>query len=236
MSGDLTDKALAPLLPGRPLRAFPALLSTEAEALAWARSGAPDGAVVVAGYQASPRGRAGRPWKISEGEGLGFSLILHPDLPPEREGWLYTVAACALAEVLGDDAAIRWPDEVRRDGAWSGGVGVQTHLGLLEVDWAVVNLMVEKAGIPRGSLLAHIVEGIEERSRLDPQEVLRSYLPRLETLGRRVRARLIPLGPAGPQVEGTAVDARPDGALVLETESGSRVAVRPQHLGMLEDM
>lgn len=50
-----------------------------------------------------------------------------------------------------------------------------------------------------------------------------------------MRARLIPLGPGGPQVTGEAVDSVEDGALVVKTEKGNRVAVRPQHLGILED-
>lgn len=55
LSTDLSAHALAEALPGRPVRSYPAMLSTEADALAWARAGADDGAVVVAGYQAAPR-------------------------------------------------------------------------------------------------------------------------------------------------------------------------------------
>ena len=67
LDDDLAADALAADLPGRPLRSYPALLSTEADALAWARAGGPGGAVVVAGYQASPRGRAGsRPGVLAD--------------------------------------------------------------------------------------------------------------------------------------------------------------------------
>ncbi|HWH34036.1 MAG TPA: hypothetical protein VNT56_01805 [Acidimicrobiales bacterium] len=55
---DLSAGVLAAALPDRPLRSYPAPLSTEADALAWARAGAPVGAVVVADYQAAPRGRS----------------------------------------------------------------------------------------------------------------------------------------------------------------------------------
>jgi len=54
------------------------------------------------------------------------------------------------------------------------------------------------------------------------------------TLGRHVTALMIPVGPGGPEVTGEAVDVKDDGALVLLTARGSRVAVRPQHLGWLE--
>ena len=64
---DLDPDVLAQALPGRPVRSYPALLSTDADAQAWARTGASAGAVVVADYQASPRGRGGLPWTVRPG-------------------------------------------------------------------------------------------------------------------------------------------------------------------------
>src|SRR5207244_2568339 len=86
LSGDLSPDALARIVPGRALRAYPAMLSTESEAAAWARAGAPEGAFVVAGYQASPRGRGGISWQVDHHHDLAFSLILRPQLPALREG------------------------------------------------------------------------------------------------------------------------------------------------------
>jgi BirA family biotin operon repressor/biotin-[acetyl-CoA-carboxylase] ligase len=235
LAADLAAGALAEALPERPIRSYPALLSTEADALAWARSGAPEGAVVVADYQASPRGRAGWPWEVSPGTSLGFSLVLRPRLPAEREGWIYVVASSGLADGLGQGATIEWPDEVRMAGSRAGAVGVQVEPGPQGAQWAVVNVLVAKAAPPRAPLLARLVHAIETRYRSPAELVLSDYMPRCETIGRRVRARLVPLGPGGQEVTGRAAVARPDGSLVLEAERGRRVAVRPQSLGILED-
>src|SRR5919109_1184709 len=129
VAADLSADSLAAALPGRAVRTYPALLSTEADALAWARSGAPAGALVVADYQASPRGRAGLEWRVRPGGDLAFSLVLRPDLPAEREGWLYRVAASGLADVAGEEATIQWPDEVRRGETRGAGVGIHVELG-----------------------------------------------------------------------------------------------------------
>jgi BirA family transcriptional regulator, biotin operon repressor / biotin---[acetyl-CoA-carboxylase] ligase len=216
------------------VRVYPALLSTEADALAWARSGAPEGALVVADYQASPRGRSGLEWRVRPGRDLAFSLVLRPRLPAEREGWLYTVAVSGLADVLGDQATIEWPDEVWRKGVRAGAVAVHVELGPEGSEWAVVNVLVADALPPRVPLLARVVEAVEIRYQSQTAKVLADYLRRCETMGRVVRARLIPLGPGGPEVAGKAVTSLLDGALVLETEAGNRVAVRPQNLGLLE--
>lgn len=245
MSEDLAHETLSEVLPDRAIRSYPAILSTQADAMAWAREGAPDGALVVADYQASPRGRAGIPWEVRQGEGLGFSLVLRPDLEPEREGWLYAVAVSAVADVVGgdDDRAVAgnggptrigWPDEVLRGSSRVGAVGIHVELGPATIRWAVATFLVEGSSPPRGPLLAEVVRTFEARAVAPPEDVLEDYRDRCLTLGMRVRARLIPMGPAGPQVVGDAVDVRPDGSLVLETERG-RVAVPPQNLGALEE-
>jgi BirA family transcriptional regulator, biotin operon repressor / biotin---[acetyl-CoA-carboxylase] ligase len=231
---DLSLEALVHELPGRPVRSYPALLSTHADALAWARAGAPEGALVVADYQASPRGRGGLEWRVVPGEGLGFSLVLRPELPAEREGWLYAVALCALADVVGDEAAIEWPDEVRAGGAPAATVGLHVELGADACEWAVLTALLPAARPPRAPLLASAAAAIDARYRSAPTSVLADYLRRCATLDRRVHARLVPLGPAGASVTGRALTVRPNGALVLETDEGDRIAIPPQSLGLLE--
>lgn len=234
---DLSADALRAALGERALRFYPAALSTEADALAWARAGAAEGAVVVAEYQASPRGRSGRPWQIRSDEDLGFSLVLRPRLPAEREGWLYTVAVSGLADVLDGEATIEWPDAVRdRGSTQAGAVGVHVEVGTDGIEWAVATVHATGAGPDRPRVLARIIEAIEGRYSSDAESVLADYRPRCATLGREVRARLVPLRPGGPAVAGQAVEVLIDGALVIETEGGSRVAVRPQSLGLLEDV
>lgn len=226
--GDLEVERLAKLLPERPLRSYPALLSTEADALAWARAGAPDGAVVAAEYQASPRGRSGLEWRPEPGRSLAFSLVVRPRLPAHREGWLYTIAVSALADVT--DGKIEWPDEV----AGVGAVGVYVEPGASAVDWAVVNVLVRRAEPPRAPLLARLVTAIETRLAQPSAHVLAEYLPRCTTIGRSVRARLVPMSPGGPAVSGIARTALTDGALVIETPEERRIAVTPKGLGVLE--
>ena len=237
---DLAHDVLAEELPGRPLRTYPALLSTEADAMAWARTEAPDGALVVADYQASPRGRGGLPWEVHAGRGIGFSLVLRPTLEPAREGWLYTVATSGLAAVVetaqGAPAAVRWPDEILVDGQRAAAVGVYAEPEATGLDWAVMTVLLVEADPPRAPLLGRAVTAIEQRLERETDDVLREHEQRCATLGRRVRAHLVPLGPAGTVIEGEAVGCRADGALAIETGPGRRIAIPPRDLGRLEEL
>lgn len=220
----------------REVRAYPAVLSTEAMAMAWARQGAPSGAVVVADYQASPRGRGGLPWTVRPGDGLGCTLILRPELALEREGWPYAAALLGLHDAVADDTAVlEWPDQVHAaDGRVLARLGVYAELGPGRTEWVVVTMLVEQASPPRGALLGRLLAAVERRLGQPAAVVLADYLPRCATLGRQVRARLIPMGPGGPEVSGKAVDVLGDGALVVLTAKGNRVAVPPHNLGLLE--
>lgn len=235
VGADLSPAALAAAMPDRPVRTYPALLSTAADALSWARVAAAAGSVVVADYQASPRGRAGLEWQVEAGRGLGFSLVVRPALPAAREGWVYVAATSALAELVDPGATISWPDVARGDGGRSALVGVETAEEAGRITWAVVNVLLPHVEPPRAGVLARAVGAIEAQLEADPDELLGAYRPRCVTIGHTVTAHLVPVGPNGVTVQGTAVDVATDGALVILTEDGRRVGVRAPHLGYLED-
>lgn len=237
---DLDRSTLSELLPGRPLRTFPAMLSTEAEARSWAGSGAPDGAVVVAGYQAAPRGRSGLSWadEFQPGRGLGCSVVLRPDLAEEREGWLYATTVLGVHDVLAaqdDTLGVEWPDRVvGPDDDTVAAVGTTVEPAGGRLRWAVVTILVPGAAPPRGPLLAALVDAVVRRSAAPPDDLAGDYARVCRTFDRRVLARLLPLGPAAPSFVGVARDLAHDGGLVIATDDGPRIVVQPQALGFLE--
>jgi BirA family biotin operon repressor/biotin-[acetyl-CoA-carboxylase] ligase len=233
MSDDLSMAALEAAMPGRPVRSYPALLSTEADARAWARAGGPAGAVVAADYQASPRGRGGLPWVARPARDLCFTLVLRPPIAPDDEGWLYLAAGLAALDVLGGDASVDWPDRVTRGEEHVAEVAAHAGLGPDGVDWALVNVLVVDAPAPRGALVARLAEAVEALQAPEA-EALARYRERCTMLGRPVVAHLIPTWPDGVQIAGTASTVLQDGALVIEQADGRRIAVRPQHLARLD--
>ncbi|MDP9452370.1 MAG: biotin--[acetyl-CoA-carboxylase] ligase [Actinomycetota bacterium] len=90
--------------------------STNAEVLALARAGVPEGVVVVADFQSAGRGRRGRTWTAPPGSGLLASVLLRPRLGPAQAplaGLAAAVAAVeACAEVAGVVPALKWPNDV----------------------------------------------------------------------------------------------------------------------------
>jgi BirA family transcriptional regulator, biotin operon repressor / biotin---[acetyl-CoA-carboxylase] ligase len=91
--------------------------STNADLVARARDGAPEGAVLVAEEQTAGRGRMGRSWLSPPRAALTFSVLLRPaDVPAARRGWLPLLAGIAVAtairQVPAPDATLKWPNDV----------------------------------------------------------------------------------------------------------------------------
>ena len=100
------------------LRVVPVTGSTNADVATAARSGTPEGVVVVAERQTAGRGRLDRRWLAPPRAGLTFSVLLRPgaDLPTHRSGWLSLLGGVALAEAVQRlalvSANLKWPNDV----------------------------------------------------------------------------------------------------------------------------
>src|SRR4051812_48107952 len=80
--------------------------STNADLLAEAKSGVPEGAVLVADAQSAGRGRLGRRWVSPPGTSLSFSVLLRPAaVPPASRAWVPLLAGVGVAAALRAEAA-----------------------------------------------------------------------------------------------------------------------------------
>src|SRR4051812_2967881 len=95
------------------IRWFDVVDSTNRYLLECAAQGAPEGIVAVADEQTAGRGRLGRTFVAPPGAALLVSVLLRPQLPPERVHLLTLATALAAIDALpGVDARVKWPNDV----------------------------------------------------------------------------------------------------------------------------
>jgi BirA family biotin operon repressor/biotin-[acetyl-CoA-carboxylase] ligase len=111
--------------------------STNAQARKLAERGAPHGTTVTAAEQSAGRGRQGRTWATPPGQALLLSVIIRN--PPRL---LPLVAGVAVAQEAGDDAQVKWPNDVLLDGRKVAGILVEARP---QDGWAVVGIGVNVA-------------------------------------------------------------------------------------------
>lgn len=89
--------------------------STQEEARALVRAGAPHGTIVLAEEQTEGRGRRGRSWLSPHGAGIWATVILRRGLPesaPQGLTLAAAVAVCEGARSLGAEVEIKWPNDI----------------------------------------------------------------------------------------------------------------------------
>lgn len=115
---------------GRNVHYFDSLESTQKVAYQLAYDGEPEGTLVIAEEQTSGRGRLGREWHSASGKGIWMSVIVRPDLPPQKAPQFTLIAAVAVAraieEVTEITPEIKWPNDVLIKGKKV--VGILTEL------------------------------------------------------------------------------------------------------------
>lgn len=98
------------------LRVLPEVDSTNTALFEAAADGAPHASVVVAEAQTAGRGRLGRAWVAPPRSGLFLSILLRPETPPSRWGWLPLLAGVAarsaVARVSELEVALKWPNDL----------------------------------------------------------------------------------------------------------------------------
>jgi BirA family biotin operon repressor/biotin-[acetyl-CoA-carboxylase] ligase len=218
--------------------------STNAALVAAAGEDAPEGTVLIAEHQVTGRGRLDRVWTSPPRAGLTLSVLLRPDVPAARRGWLPLLTGVALAEsvrgVTGVQVSLKWPNDLlAADGrklagilAESSGPAVVVGVGLnvtttaAELPETATSLSdVLGAPVDRGPVLLAFLRAFEARYRRwsdgvgDPVSsgLARDYLAWCSTVGTAVSVAL----PDGSTLEGVAEAVDWDGRLVVATPEGS---------------
>jgi BirA family biotin operon repressor/biotin-[acetyl-CoA-carboxylase] ligase len=217
------------------IRTVASTASTNADMIALAAAGAPEGLWLRAVEQTAGRGRLGRDWVSMPGNLYASTLVrLRPEDP--LPATLAMVAAVALEETIGGWGArpvIKWPNDLliggaklsgilleRSGGAVIVGIGVNLAHHPADLGRAVTSLASQGVGAPDPALfLADLAEAFARwlgtwRRGLDP--VRRRWLERAHPIGTALSLRL----PGTEPVDGLFDGLEADGALRLRLADG----------------
>lgn len=101
---------------GREVYFYEEIDSTNTQAKRLAEEGAPSGTLVVSDCQTKGKGRRGRVWESPKGTALYMTLMIRPQIRPERASMLTLVIGLsvvqAIRNVLKVEVGIKWPNDV----------------------------------------------------------------------------------------------------------------------------
>jgi BirA family biotin operon repressor/biotin-[acetyl-CoA-carboxylase] ligase len=222
--------------------------STNADLIAAAEAGDPEGAVLVAEAQTAGRGRLGRSWVVPPRSGLTFSVLLRPaPAPAATWGWLPLLAGLATAEaaqaVAEIEVRLKWPNDLiaasggklagllaeRAGEAVVVGVGLNVSARADELPGtAATSLVLAGAAVAdRDTLLRAVLREIAERyvawrdagGDAEASGLRPAYAAACATIGQAVHVEL----PGGQTVRGEGVGVDERGQLIVAREGGTEV-------------
>lgn len=180
------DAALAGTIFAGKLHFSPVTGSTNTDALAAARSGAPHGSVYFADEQYAGRGRGDHAWQSAAGQGLYVSVLLRPPIEAPVLPVIPLVAGLAAAKAIAMTSTLntdlRWPNDLLIGERKAGGILVESRTEGKEVSVVVVGIGINvhqrdfvpdlatpatsldrEAGrrVPRGALLVSLLKSLE---------------------------------------------------------------------------
>ena len=219
--------------------------STNNRARQLAEEGAPHGTLVVADSQTSGKGRRGRHWEAPSGTGVWMTLVLRPQIEPQRASMMTGVAALAVAEgirqVTGLEAKIKWPNdivcggkkvcgiltEMSTEADWIRyaiiGIGINVNIDQFsqELEHVATSLKRELGrSVKRSTVIGAVMAAFEKYYDIflktgDLSELSGTYNALSANLGRPVTV----LDPAG-EYGGTALGIDSQGALLVQCSEG----------------
>lgn len=236
---------------GREIQHFPEIDSTNTRARALAKTGAPDGTVVVAEAQTAGRGRRGRSWESPPGLGLWMTVLLRPKVPLQETARFTLLSALAVVRAVTRVCAlsprIKWPNDVLIGDRKVCGILAEAsgELEMAEYLAVGIGLNVNQEGshfspelrrkatslrlacgrmVDRLVLIRALLEELDGLYLEQPgfPELVDLTRPYSATLGARVRVDPVGGATEGQCLTGRAVAITPDGWLVIEDDAGRR--------------
>lgn len=224
----------------RDVRVVPDTESTNADLVAAARAGEPEGLVLIAEAQSRGRGRLGRSWQSPPRAGLLMSMLVRPAVPVSALPLVPLLAGTALVEALravaGLDAVLKWPNDVlvagrklagvlieRVDGAVVVGVGLNVSTSASELPVPTATSVALAGGVTdRESIAKEVLRAFARRYLVfcagggAATTVLPAYREICDSIGRRVRVDL----PGGASSHGVVTEVDDAGMLVVRDDDG----------------
>lgn len=120
--------------------------STNTELSRLALRGAEHGTVVIADEQTAGRGRRGREWESPAEDNIYMSMLLRPQIMPEKAPMITLVMAYAIAKVLKEygfsNVQVKWPNDLIVSGQKVCGILTEMVLAECEVDYIIIGVGV----------------------------------------------------------------------------------------------
>ena len=102
-----------------------------------------EGTVVISEEQTGGRGRLGRRWVSSHGDGIYMSMLLKPKIKVEKSPFITIIAGASIVKALNDfgiNAMIKWPNDIVINGKKICGILTELNSHMEKINYIVLGI------------------------------------------------------------------------------------------------
>ncbi|WNS74008.1 biotin--[acetyl-CoA-carboxylase] ligase [Bacillus sp. DTU_2020_1000418_1_SI_GHA_SEK_038] len=164
--------------------------STQKIAHRLANEDAPEGTVIIAEEQVLGRGRMDRKWHSPKYTGVWMSVILRPNIPPQKAPQLTLIAAVAVVQAIEEftnlTPQIKWPNDILINGKKVTGILTELQADADRITSIIIgigiNVNQQKEDYPEELHNIATSLAIESGKKLQRAELVKILLSKLENL------------------------------------------------------
>ncbi len=214
-------------------------------ALAKREKGKPEGTVFVAKKQTQGRGRTGNVWNSDDENALYMSILLKPQIAPEKISGLTLVFGLAVFSALKnyEDVEIKWPNDIILNDKKVSGIMCEMSADSNKIEYVVcgVGVNVNNEKFPKeiekvatslkletgrnfeisevaSEILGEFEELYNEFLENGLDNIINDYRNNCITLSKQVRVIIDSV-----EIEAYALDITDDGELLVRTDDGEKI-------------
>lgn len=145
-----------------------------------------DGTVIISEEQTKGRGRIGRQWHSKSREGIWMSIILKPNIMPEKAPFLTLIAGASIAKALdnlGIDVSIKWPNDIILNNKKVAGILTELSAEIDKINYIVLGIGINVKTIEFSQEIFDIATSLyKEGHKLSRVDIVREILEEFERL------------------------------------------------------
>ena len=146
----------------------------------------PEGTVIISEEQTKGKGRIGRKWYSKFGEGIWMSVILKPDMMPQKAPFITLIAGASIAKVLNDlgvGTTVKWPNDIIINNKKVAGILTELSAEIGKINYIVLGIGINVKTMEFSQEISEIATSLyKEGYKISRVDIVRSILEEFEKL------------------------------------------------------
>lgn len=145
-----------------------------------------EGTVIISEEQTKGKGRIGRQWHSKSKEGIWMSIILKPNMIPQKAPFITLIAGASIAKALnnlGVETMIKWPNDIIINNKKIAGILTELSAEIERINYVVLGIGINVKTMEFSQEISDIATSLyKEGYKISRVDIVRNILKEFEDL------------------------------------------------------